>query len=130
MVPPSNRTGRFFIIKVSKIMKNVSIMLLSSVLLSTPAFSEESVMDNIDVTLGAERNLEAETNAIYGSVGLGVITVGATMEDTSADSGKFNISKYEIDSEHEIAGLTVYMENDFDDGFKHTETTIGAKIKF
>ena len=111
-------------------MKNVSIILLPSVLLSTPAFSEESVMDNIDVTLGAERNLEAETNAIYGSVGLGVITVGATMEDTSADSGKFNISKYEIDSEHEIAGLTVYMENDFDDGFKHTETTIGAKIKF
>jgi hypothetical protein len=107
-----------------------TLITAATVLVATITLASAELIPGADVTLGAERSLEAETNALYGSVGLGAITVGATLEDTADDSGSFNISKYEVDSEHTIAGVTLYMNNDFDDGFKHSETVVGGKIKF
>ena len=52
------------------------------------------------------------------------------MEDTAADSGNFNVTKYEADFSHAIKDVTLYMKNDFTDEFKHSETVVGAKITF
>ena len=94
--------------------------------LTTSAASAEG----LSASIGAERALESEVNTLYGSVGLGIATVGATMEDTAEDSGQFNITKYELDFSQPVGPVTLYMKNDFDDGFKHTETVIGGKISF
>jgi len=82
------------------------------------------------LTIGTERELEAEINSVYGSVGYGMASFGVTMKDTTADNMKFNISKYEVDFAQPVGNVTLYMKNDFDDGFKHSETVIGGKIKF
>jgi hypothetical protein len=104
--------------------------LIATMLVALPltALAEEAVKPT--VTVGAERELESEVNVLYGSIGYGITSLGATMEDTSTDSGKFNIQKYELDFAQPVGPLTVYMKNDFDDGFKHTETVVGAKITF
>jgi len=93
--------------------------------LSLPSFAAD-----VTTTVGAERGLESEVNTLYGSVGYGIATLGATMEDTATDSGQFNIQKYEIDFSQPVGPVTLYMKNDFDDGFKHTETVVGGKISF
>lgn len=86
--------------------------------------------EGLSITAGAERGLESEVNTLYGSVGYGIASVGATMEDTATDNANFNIKKYEIDFSQPVGPVTLYMKNDFDDGFKHTETVIGGKISF
>jgi len=86
--------------------------------------------EGLSASIGAERALESEVNTLYGSVGLGIATVGATMEDTAENNAEFNIKKYEVDFSQPVGPVTLYMKNDFDDGFKHTETVIGGKISF
>jgi len=99
-----------------------------ALILSTSAASAEGI--NLSTTVGAERALESEVNTLYGSVGLGIATVGATMEDTAENNAEFNIKKYEVDFSQPVGPVTLYMKNDFDDGFKHTETVVGGKISF
>lgn len=105
--------------------------LIATILVALPltVFAEEATTKPT-ITVGAERELEAEVNVLYGSVGYGITSLGVTMEDTSIDSGQFNIQKYEVDFNQPVGLVTVYMQNDFDDGFKHTETVVGAKITF
>jgi len=91
----------------------------------------EVVWPEMSVAVGAERELEAEVNSLYGSVSMGAISVGTTLKDTALDSGSFNVSKYEVDVEQPLGShVSLYMKNDFDDGFKHSETVVGGKIKF
>ena len=92
--------------------------------------SSAASAEGISITAGAERGLESEVNTLYGSVGFGIATVGATMEDTAENNAEFNIQKYEIDFSQPVGPVTLYMKNDFDDGFKHTETVVGGKISF
>ena len=105
-------------------MKKV-IMAAAMSLAATTAMAE-----GVSTTIGAERALETEVNTLYGSVGYGIASLGATMEDTTEDSGQFNITKYELDFSQPVGPVTLYMKNDFDDGFKHTETVVGGKITF
>ena len=91
----------------------------------------EVVWPEMSVAVGAERELEAEVNSIYSSVSMGAISLGTTMVDTPADSGSFNISKYEVDVVQPLGShVELYMKNDFTDSFKHSETVVGGKIKF
>jgi|SRR5210317_1034219 len=84
----------------------------------------------VTTTLGMERETEAEVNATYASVGLGAFTLGATMKDTAADQAKFNLNKIELDFAQPVGPVTLYIKNDFNDDFKHTETVIGGKVTF
>ena len=53
------------------------------------------------------------------------------MEDTAADTGAFEISKYEFDVVQPLGShVSLYVKNDFNDEFKHTETVVGGKINF
>ena len=81
--------------------------LLATLLVLIPlnAFAEEAVKPSI--TIGAERELEAEVNVLYGSVGYGITSVGVTMEDIANDSGQFNIQKYEIDFNQPAGPITL-----------------------
>jgi hypothetical protein len=139
MAPPSNRTGHFsnvsvivtghiFLTKIREKYKMKKLLATLLVVMPLTAFAEEVTKPSI--TVGAERELEAEVNVLYGSVGYGITSVGITAEDTAIDSGQFNIQKYEVDFNQPVGPVTVYMKNDFDDGFKHTETVVGAKITF
>ena len=112
-------------------MNKIAIAGLVVALSSTTALAEDqSILSSISVTAGAERELEAETNVLYGSVGIGMASIGVTFEDTPADAGKFNAQKYELDFAQPLGPVTLYMENDFDDGFKHAETVVGGKVTF
>lgn len=93
--------------------------------ISAPVVAQEP-----SITVGAERALETEVNSLFASTSLGTASIGVTMEDTAADSGNFNVTKYEADFSHAIKDVTLYMKNDFTDEFKHSETVVGAKITF
>ena len=102
MAPPSNRTGHLIQRLTALVVKRISmkgktmnkmIITTLALVLSSGSVMAEGLVDGVDITVGAERELEAEVNSVYGSVGMGAITVGATMVDTAADSGKFNISE-------------------------------------
>jgi hypothetical protein len=98
---------------------------------TTPAFAEEAAtFEWPEVTVGAERELEAEVNSLYASAALGPVSVGTTAKDTATSSGSFNITKYEIDISQPIGAVTLYMKNDFNDDLKHSETVVGGKISF
>ena len=91
----------------------------------------EVVFPEVDVTVGAERELEAEVNTLYSSVGIGAISLGVSMEDTAADPMAFNISKYEFDVVQPLGShVSLYVKNDFTDELKHSETVVGGKINF
>jgi len=95
-----------------------------------PAMPEVAWPD-MEVTVGAERELEAEVNSLYGSVSMGAITLGTTMKDTATDNGSFNITKYEVDVVQPLgAHVSLYFKNDFTDDLKHSETVVGGKVKF
>jgi len=118
-------------------MKTLITAAAALVATTTLAFAEgdsiipEVVWPEVEVAVGAERELEAEVNSLYGSVSMGAITLGTTMKDTAADSGNFNISKYEVDVVQPLGShVSLYMKNDFTDDFKHSETVVGGKIKF
>jgi hypothetical protein len=105
-------------------MKYLAMIVAASLL------SSAAVADTFKFTLGTERALETEINSVYGSVNYGIASLGATLEDTATDSGSFNISKYELDFSQPIGPVTLYVLNDFDDDFKHSETVVGAKYSF
>jgi uncharacterized Zn finger protein len=115
--------------KESRMKKSIlgAILFVASI---NPAVAEENAIEWPSVTIGAERALESEVNTLYTSTSLGPASIGVTLEDTAADTGNFSIAKYEADFEHAIGGVTLYMENDFTDEFKHSETVVGAKITF
>ena len=107
----------------------VALWILWSVLKPAPAEAAE-----VGFTLGAERKIEAETNAMYldtnfGEVlGINVTTgVNYTVDDdmdASFDSFELDLNKGLNDK------VTVYANSDFDVNLDHTETVVGFKVNF
>lgn len=98
--------------------------------LNTSAFAAD-----LSNTIGAERKTEAQTNHLYTdttiSEGPLALTFGLNWADTAADNGDFNFTTGEVDISYAVNdSLTVYVNSDFDDDFKHTETVVGGKVKF
>jgi len=128
----------FFDLKREKIkMKTILIAGLALGLSTSVAMAEglptmpEITFPEVEVSVGAERALEAEVNTLYSSIGIGAITLGTTLEDTATNTGSFNVSKYEFDIEQPLGpNVKLYVENDFTDDFKHSETIVGGKITF
>jgi len=107
--------------------------LLIAAIVAAPlsAFAE----DNITQTIGIEKALETEVTTGYldtkGAWGPISSTLGLNWKDTAADQLDMNFSSVELDVGYTFdSGVTVYANNDWDDDFKHTETTVGAKFKF
>lgn len=116
-------------------MKGITMKLLMTtafiaVLSTTSAFSAD-----LSTTIGGERKTEAETNHLYTDFAVTDGALGATLgfnwEDTAEDNGEFNFSSAEVDLSYAVNDMiTVYVNNDFNDDFKHTETVVGGKVKF
>ena len=106
-----------------------ALVILWSVLKPAPAAAAD-----VGFTLGAERKIEAETNAMYldtnfGEVlGINVTTgVNYTVDDdmdASFDSFELDLNKGLNDK------VTVYANSDFDVNLDHTETVVGFKVNF
>ena len=108
----------------------VAIWALWSVLKPAPAEALE-----VDFTIGAERKLEAETNAMYldSHVELWNTGIGATsgVNYDVDDSMNATFKNFELDFDKSIGeNATLYVNNDFDVNLDHTETVIGFKYKF
>ena len=108
----------------------IAIALIYLVLKSAPAEAAD-----VDFTIGAERKIEAETNALYldSHVELwGGIGATSGINYTVDDDLNATFDSYELDFDKTIgtSGATVYMNNDFDVNLDHTETTVGFKFKF
>ena len=102
---------------------------LWSVMKPAPAEAAE-----VGFTLGAEKKLEADTNAMYldtsfGNV-LGVdVTTGVNYTVTNGLDASFD--NFELDLSKELNDkIKVYANNDFDVNLNHSETTVGFAIKF
>ena len=116
-----------------KVTLGVAIIIALGVLWSVlkPAPAEAA---DVDFTFGAERKIEAETNAMYLDshvelfAGIDATTgVNYTVDDdmdASFDSFELDLSKDITES------ATVYLNNDFDVNLDHTGSTVGFKIKF
>ncbi len=106
-----------------------ALVILWSVLKPAPAEAAE-----VDFTFGAERKIEAETNAMYldSHVELwGGIGATSGLNYTVDDNMDATFNNFELDFDKSITdSATVYMNNDFDVNLDHTESTIGFKIKF
>ena len=107
----------------------IALGILWSVLKPAPAEAAE-----VDFTIGAERKIEAETNAMYldshiklwGGIGA---TSGLNYDVDDNMNATFN--SYELDFAKDIGeSATFYLNNDFDVNLDHTETTVGFKYKF
>mgnify|MGYP005992847349 CR=1 FL=1 len=99
------------------------------------AFTIPALAADTSTTFGIERKLESETNHIYYDLGVSEGALGATFgfnwADTVTDNGDFNFSSAEVDLSYGVNDLlTIYVNNDFDDDLKHTETVVGGKVKF
>jgi len=108
----------------------VAIWALWSVLKPAPAEALE-----VDFTIGAERKVEAETNAMYldSHVELWNTGIGATsgVNYDVDDSMNATFKNFELDFDKSIGeNATLYVNNDFDVNLDHTETVIGFKYKF
>ncbi len=108
----------------------IAIALIYLVLKPAPAEAAD-----VDFTIGAERKVEAETNAMYLDSHLDLWGgIGATsgINYTVDDDLNATFDSYELDFDKTIgtSGATVYMNNDFDVNLDHTETTVGFKFKF
>ena len=106
-----------------------AVVILWSVLKPAPAEAAE-----VGFTLGAERKVEAETNAMYldshvklwGGIGA---TSGVNYDVDNDMNATFN--SFELDFDKDIgANASLYVNNDFDVNLDHTETVIGFKYKF
>ena len=107
----------------------VALWILWSVLKPAPAEAAE-----VGFTLGAERKIEAETNAMYLDTNFGDIlgidvTTGVNYNvDDNMDA---SFSSFELDLNKGLNDkVEVYANSDFDVNLDHTETTIGFKVKF
>ena len=106
-----------------------AIWILWSVLKPAPAEAAE-----VDFTIGAERKIEAETNAFYLDSHLklwhGIGATSGVNYDVSDDMD-FTFNSFELDFDKKVGeSATVYLNNDFDVNLNHTESTIGFKFKF
>ena len=107
----------------------IALGILWSVLKPAPAEAAD-----VDFTIGAERKVEAETNAMYldshvklwGGIGA---TSGVNYDVDNDMNATFN--SFELDFDKDIgANASLYVNNDFDVNLDHTETVIGFKYKF
>ena len=108
----------------------VAIWALWSVLKPAPAEALE-----VDFTIGAERKLEAETNAMYldSHVDLWNTGIGATsgVNYDVDDNMNATFNSFELDFDKSIGeNASLYVNNDFDVNLDHTETVVGFKYKF
>ena len=108
----------------------VVIIALWSVMKPTPA----EALD-VDFTIGAERQIEAETNAMYldshvelWNTGIGA-TSGVNYDVDNNMNATFN--SFELDFDKSIGeNASLYVNNDFDVNLDHTETVVGFKYNF
>ena len=108
----------------------VAIIALWSVMKPTPA----EALD-VDFTIGAERKIEAETNAMYldSHVELWNTGIGATsgVNYDVDDNMNATFNSFELDFDKSIGeNASLYVNNDFDVNLDHTETVVGFKYKF
>ena len=106
-----------------------ALVILWSVLKPAPAEAAE-----VGFTLGAERKIEAETNAMYLDTHLklwhGIGATSGVNYDVS-DNMDFTFNSFELDFDKNISeNATIYLNNDFDVNLNHTESTVGFKFKF
>ena len=108
----------------------VAIWALWSVMKPAPAEALE-----VDFTIGAERKMEAETNAMYldSHVDLWNTGIGATsgVNYDVDDNMNATFNSFELDFDKSIGeNASLSVNNDFDVNLDHTETVIGFKYKF
>ena len=100
-----------------------------SVLKPAPAEAAE-----VGFTLGAERKIEAETNAMYLDTNFGEvlgIDVTTGVNYTVDDNMDASFSSFELDLKKGLNDkVEVYANSDFDVNLDHTETTVGFKVTF
>ena len=106
-----------------------ALVILWSVLKPAPAEAAE-----VGFTVGAERKIEAETNAMYLDTNfadiLGIdVTTGVNYNvDDNMDA---SFSSFELDLQKSMNDkVTVYANSDFDVNLDHTETVVGFKVNF
>ena len=109
----------------------VAVIVIAAWSMWKPAPAEAA---EVGFTLGAEKKLEADTNAMYldtsfGNV-LGVdVTTGVNYTVTNGLDASFD--NFELDLSKELNDkIKVYANNDFDVNLNHSETTVGFAIKF
>ena len=107
----------------------VALWILWSVLKPAPAEAAE-----VGFTLGAERKIEAETNAMYLDTHFGEILgidVTTGVNYTVDDDMDASFSSFELDLQKSMNDkVTVYANSDFDVNLDHTETVVGFKVNF
>ena len=106
-----------------------ALVILWSVFKPAPAEAAD-----VDFTFGAERKVEAETNAMYLDshvelfAGIGA-TSGVNYDIDNDMNATFN--SFELDFDKDVGtNASLYVNNDFDVNLDHTETVIGFKYKF
>jgi len=106
-----------------------AVVILWSVLKPAPAEAAE-----VGFTLGAERKIEAETNAMYLDTHFGEILgldVTTGVNYTVDDDMDASFNSFEVDLKRGLNdNVEVYANSDFDVNLDHTETTVGFKVKF
>ena len=106
-----------------------AVVILWSVLKPAPAEAAE-----VGFTLGAERKIEAETNAMYLDTNFGDIMgidVTTGVNYTVDDDMDASFSSFELDLNKGLNDkVTVYANSDFDVNLDHTETVVGFKVNF
>ena len=106
-----------------------ALVILWSVLKPAPAEAAE-----VGFTLGAERKIEAETNAMYLDTNFGEvlgIDVTTGVNYTVDDDMDASFNSFELDLKKGLNDtVEVYANSDFDVNLDHTETVIGFKVKF
>ena len=106
-----------------------ALVILWSVLKPAPAEAAE-----VGFTLGAERKIEAETNAMYLDTNFGEvlgIDVTTGVNYTVDDDMDASFNSFELDLKKGIKdNIEVYANSDFDVNLDHTETTVGFKVRF
>ena len=101
---------------------------LGVVMLALPVYA-----GNVDFTFGAERKLQAETNAMYLDTTFNflgfTVTDGFNYDVDDDFDATFN--SLELDISRPLTDkVSMYVNNDFDIHLDHTETTTGFKINF
>ncbi len=130
-----NRSGDNKSMKMTKktIALGVAIIVAAwaiwSVLKPAPAEAAE-----VGFTLGAERKIEAETNAMYLDTNFGEILgidVTTGVNYTVDDDMDASFDSFEVDLKKGLNdNVEIYANSDFDVNLDHTETAVGFKVKF
>ena len=107
----------------------IALVAIWSVLKPAPAEAAE-----VGFTLGAERKIEAETNAMYLDTNFGEILgidVTTGVNYTVDDDMDASFDSFEVDLKKGLNNnVEVYANSDFDVNLDHTETAVGFKVKF